>query len=297
MACFELKINNRMYKLPTNGSNDLDSLVQAAIHFKSENPKGFELFCQDLMQNKEKPDSLELKPLSKREQRDFLPALQDNLQKAGITLHIDENEFQDAIQKNNLNPDAKSFVLNGEIYIDPTNFDITDAFHEISHLFFAVLKIQNREKYTQLLDTLLKNPVIKEIFKNLPNVYKKSDLGFEADTKEEAVMRYIELVLSNKLNEEEMEVGGDSIDIIDEVLSPVIMQIFGIEKENYPGFVSFMNSFITDITTFGGMVTMRPKLDSVGFIDYKNQAIKSAAVSEYLQDLADRKIIQKGECQ
>lgn len=297
MACFELRINNKLYRLPTNGSNDVDSLVEAAIAFRRQNPKLFEQFCAELKENSIKPDSLKLKPLTSKEQRDFLPALQDNLAKAGIILHTTSQEFQQAIDENELDPNAKSFVLKGEIYIDPSRFDITDAFHEISHLFFAVLKVQQKENYINLLDELIKNPVIEKIFKELPQILNTSDLGFEADVKEEAVMRYIELVLSNKLSKEEMEIGGDGIDIINAALSPIIMNIFGIKKENYPGFVSFMNSFITDVTTFGGMASMRPQLDSVGFIDYKNQAVKSAAISSYLQKLAERKIIEKGECE
>ena len=59
-------------------------------------------------------------------------------------------------KENNLNLEnkvdsVKAFVLNGQIYINTSNANAEDLFHELSHIFLGILKVSNPEAYQELI--------------------------------------------------------------------------------------------------------------------------------------------------
>jgi hypothetical protein len=69
---------------------------------------------------------------------------------------LSKDELISLSKENNLNLEnkvdsVKAFVLNGQIYINTSNANAEDLFHELSHIFLGILKVSNPEAYQELI--------------------------------------------------------------------------------------------------------------------------------------------------
>lgn len=65
---------------------------------------------------------------------------------------------------------VKAFVYNGEIYINTSNANAQDLFHELSHIFLGVLKAKDSQAYQEVVESFIKH----KNFKYQYNAHKKT---------------------------------------------------------------------------------------------------------------------------
>jgi hypothetical protein len=51
---------------------------------------------------------------------------------------------------------VRAFVYNGEIYINTSNANAQDLFHELSHIFLGVLKVKDFQAYQEIINSFVK---------------------------------------------------------------------------------------------------------------------------------------------
>lgn len=80
-----------------------------------------------------------------------------------IKIHaITRSELEELNKSQNLGLEKKlevikAFVLNGEIYINTSNANVENLFHELSHIFLGVLKAKDINMYQEVINNYIKN--------------------------------------------------------------------------------------------------------------------------------------------
>lgn len=65
---------------------------------------------------------------------------------------ITQSELNKLAKENNFSPSGvRAFILNGDIYINSSNANISDLFHELSHIFLGTLKVQDIHAYKRVI--------------------------------------------------------------------------------------------------------------------------------------------------
>ena len=74
--------------------------------------------------------------------------------KLGISIKtITQSQLNELAEQKKFNPNGvRAFILDGQIYINSSNADISDLFHELSHIFLGVLKINDFNAYQRIID-------------------------------------------------------------------------------------------------------------------------------------------------
>lgn len=140
---------------------------------------------------------------------------------------------------------VRAFVHNGQIYINTSNADISDLFHEISHLFLGAIKVRDFDSYEEILDRIVNNKKNAKRFESIYK-YKKSSYAnlAETDLVEEAVVELI----AEKMFKQDFLVE----DYIPEKFKKFMEEIMGrvqnitqdANTENTIGFDSFMKNLL-----------------------------------------------------
>ena len=89
--------------------------------------------------------------------------------KLGLNIQsITQSELNEKAKENNFSPNGvRAFILNGDIYINSSNANIADLFHELAHIFLGALKVNKFEAYQQIIDSYKKT---KEFARTLPYI-------------------------------------------------------------------------------------------------------------------------------
>lgn len=114
------------------------------------------------------------------------------------TTILSADELNTFIKNNNIGEDIKNvraFVFNGDIYINSSNSDMSDFFHEISHIFLGVLKAKYPKDYIQLIEDYSKIKGFNNQLSYVNKVYK--NFSYQ-DKVEEAVVSRIAQKMFNK---------------------------------------------------------------------------------------------------
>lgn len=146
------------------------------------------------------------------------------------TTILSYNELSDFIEKNNINENVKNvkaFVYNGDIYINSSNSDMSDFFHEISHIFLGVLKVKYPKDYVQLIEEYSKAKGFNSQLAYMNKLYK--DFSFQ-DRVEEAVVAMIAKKMFNKKSLVESFEGKDFLQDFELIMSRY--PEFAKEKQN-----------------------------------------------------------------
>lgn len=308
MACvrtYTLNLNGKTFKVSSSnieGEASLTDLLSAINDLRETDYTQFEELTNALNEKIpviRKPDS--------RRNRDLPYLIKDNLKKLGVEMEVlnqDQwDKFCEDYSKNKkvkIDHDAKSFFLDGKIYVRQNGFKVEDSIHELSHLLLAVMKSQNFSKYQNFVHTMYKHPKVSEIASGIRTIKVYSD-NYDLDFEEEAVVRYLEgLLTENTSFIPEFEVNGeviDTVDFLNNSLKPVIQDTFGITY--FPGIITFFKSLVKDIPEYGSTIFTAKNQSSIGYKQMKQQAIKSQQVSaliNYYSSEEGGNLIQKGEC-
>jgi len=67
---------------------------------------------------------------------------------------------------------VKAFVYNGQIYINTSNANVEDLFHELSHILLGIVKAKDLNMYNELIDSYKTKNGYKYLFNTHRKTYK-----------------------------------------------------------------------------------------------------------------------------
>lgn len=108
----------------------------------------------------------------------------------GISIKsITRSELELMSKENNLGLEnklniVKAFVYNGEIYINTSNANAQDLFHELSHIFLGILKVKDFQAYQEIINSFVKHKDYQYQYNAHKQTYKHYS---EQDVMEEVV--------------------------------------------------------------------------------------------------------------
>ena len=152
------------------------------------------------------------------------------------------NELKQFCQENNLEipSDAKAFVYNGRIYINGSNSNLSDLFHEVAHIFLGVAKVKYPQDYEKLIDSYSKRREFSRSFKNINKTYS----GFsQRDKLEEAVADMIAENLFRKQYLSESFLSEDISNDLQRIISK-FPSLISEQKDSSLEFEGFMKQLI-----------------------------------------------------
>ena len=81
-------------------------------------------------------------------------------EKFGIAINtMSQTELDDFGKQNKINvKNARAFIYNGQIYINSSNANVSDVFHEMTHIFLGVLKVKYPDSYQAVITKYQQKP-------------------------------------------------------------------------------------------------------------------------------------------
>lgn len=94
-------------------------------------------------------------------------------EKFGIDINtMSQTELNDFGKQNNIDvKNARAFIYNGQIYINSSNANVSDVFHEMAHIFLGVLKAKYPDSYQAIITKYQQSPKFKNNFKYIDVAY------------------------------------------------------------------------------------------------------------------------------
>lgn len=94
-------------------------------------------------------------------------------EKFGIAINtMSQTELNDFGKQNNIDvKNARAFIYNGQIYINSSNANVSDVFHEMAHIFLGVLKAKYPNSYQAIITKYQQSPKFKNNFKYIDAAY------------------------------------------------------------------------------------------------------------------------------
>lgn len=142
---------------------------------------------------------LKFKQISKRPNiGDLYDAADYFSNKYGINITVQSKEDFDKFRETHktIGEDTRAFVYNGDIYLNGSKADMSDMFHEISHIFLRILKNKNFEAYQKFISTIISNT--KNYNSRKANISKKYKGFSEEDKIEETIVSIMATTLFKK---------------------------------------------------------------------------------------------------
>lgn len=138
---------------------------------------------------------------------------------------------------------VKAFVLNGEIYINGTTADISDLFHEMSHIFLGVLKVKYPNTYKNVINSYIKSKKFSQNFNYINRTYRNLS---HQDKLEETVAEIIANQMFNKNSLVSQFKGEEFVDDFKVILTkfPELVQDIQTSGLEFSGFMK--NILTTD---------------------------------------------------
>lgn len=131
--------------------------------------------------------------------QDLIAIVQHFREHFGITCNIVTNdEIKTGINGISIDPSAKAFILNGQIYINIDQANSGDLIHEYSHLILGIMKAKNMKQYQDLISIVTKLPDYQMRLDLFRNTYK--DTRSEIDLQEEIFVTLFGDFIGNKFS-------------------------------------------------------------------------------------------------
>ena len=205
---------------------------------------------------------LNFKQISKRPNiGDLYEAADYFSNKYGINITVQSKEDFDKFREahKTISEDTRAFVYNGDIYLNGSRADMSDMFHEISHIFLRVLKNKNFEAYQKFISTIISNTENYNVRKE--SISKKYKGFSEEDKIEETIVSIMATTLFKKsslltgFNRKDFDKDFDTLlkQITDEYT-----EIVSGDSDNSIQFNSTIKNILTnDVTKEGIIKSMR----------------------------------------
>lgn len=139
----------------------------------------------------------------------------------------------------------KAFVYNGEIYINTSNANSQDLFHELSHIFLGVLKVKDPQAYQEIIDSFSTH----KNFKYQYNAHQKTYRHYaEQDVIEEVVADMIseEMFKAKQLGSSDF-IGNEFLLQFEEILKRS-ERFTRTMQDNGLGFANYMKDLLNENT-------------------------------------------------
>lgn len=131
--------------------------------------------------------------------QDLIAVVQHFREHFGITCNIVTNdEIKMGINGISIDPSAKAFILNGQIYINIDQANSGDLIHEYSHLILGIMKAKDMKQYQNLISIVTKLPDYQMRLDLFRNTYK--DTRSEIDLQEEIFVTLFGDFIGNKFS-------------------------------------------------------------------------------------------------
>lgn len=94
-------------------------------------------------------------------------------EKFGIDINtMSQTELDDFGKQNKIDvKNARAFIYDGQIYINSSNANVSDVFHEMAHIFLGVLKAKYPDSYQAIITKYQQSPKFKNNFKYIDVAY------------------------------------------------------------------------------------------------------------------------------
>lgn len=164
---------------------------------------------------------------------------------------------------------VRGFVFNGQIYINTSNANASDIFHELSHIFLGVLKATNLQAYNEIITSYQKKNTYNYQFNRHRKTYQHYS---EQDVIEETVADLLaeELFKAKQLGEAQVQ--GDALLSLFEDIFKRSQSFVNDIKDNGLGFSRYMGSLLNENL---GTVQRNMKIS-----DLVKQYIKEGKITE-----------------
>lgn len=166
----------------------------------------------------------------------------------GINIHaITRSELREMSQEQNLKLEnkldvIKAFVYNGEVYINTSNANVDDLFHELSHIFLGIVKAKDIDAYQELISKYTRKTGFQYQF----NAHKKSYQHYaEQDIIEETVA---DMIAKEMFDSKSLLDGGFNGDQFTSMFFDIFKksQRFGDMPDNNLGFSKYMKRLLDE---------------------------------------------------
>lgn len=163
-----------------------------------------------------------------------------------------------------IDPAARAFVYEGHIYINGAKANLSDMFHEMSHIFLGVIKATNRQAYEKLIQHY-KESNQKEFDKVFSSVDKNYKGFSREDVTEEAIVTMISRHMFGKKSLINGFHGTDFDDDFNFILNDVYHNYKEIINANKESPLDFQG-FITQLMSKKNMKVMDKNMKLSNFV-------------------------------
>lgn len=292
MACnyeFQLPTGKVLMALPAGASQEsdftLDAFIKDLTVYMSNNPKAKEEFEQILTTVSEQ-QYLEAKELSSANRKAVLEQMAAHLQQIGVPVTLCTSATMPRVGTER---NASACVVNGQIYINTSKASVSDPMHEMMHLVFGVMKVDDYALFKDVMQQMFKLKEAQEIYNTQLSTSYEGLMYY--DKLEETFVRLISDLLLGKYDLLHNEELSSFIDSMSETLKPSIEKTFGIQMTD--GLLDFLQSPVKHLTKRGSTLFIKKNYRTLGYTEHKQKVVESNRITQYIRDLINNGTIQE----
>ena len=185
-----------------------------------------------------------------------------------------QEEINKLAETNNFNANGvRAFVLDGQIHINSNNADLSDLFHEISHIIMGIMKVQDFDSYQKFINSFKTKKNFSKQYEYVNRVYNNFA---EQDKLEECVANMIASKIFNSSSLAKVLLDS-------KVFSEAVIDEY---REIFKDFTNMLQP-----TNSGGLSI------STLFEQSKEQIQQNMRLTTFIQDNIDKGIIQELNCE
>lgn len=292
MACnyeFQLPTGKVLMALPAGVSQEsdftLDTFIKDLTVYMSNNPKAKEEF-EKLLTTVSEQQYLEAKELSSVNRKAVLEQMTAHLQQIGVPVTLCTSATMPRVGTER---NASACVVNGQIYINTSKASVSDPMHEMMHLVFGVMKVDDYALFKDVMQQMFKLKEAQEIYNTQLSTSYEGLMYY--DKLEETFVRLISDLLLGKYDLLHNEELSSFLDNMSETLKPSIEKTFGIQMTD--GLLDFLQSPVKHLTKRGSTLFIKKNYRTLGYTEHKQKVIESNRITQYIRDLINNGTIQE----
>lgn len=292
MACnyeFQLPTGKVLMALPAGVSQEsdftLDTFIKDLTVYMSNTPKAKEEF-EKLLTTVSEQQYLEAEELSSVNRKAVLEQMAAHLQQIGVPVTLCTSATMPRVGTER---NASACVVNGQIYINTSKASVSDPMHEMMHLVFGVMKVDDYALFKEVMQQMFKLKEAQEIYNTQLSTSYEGLMYY--DKLEETFVRLISDLLLGKYDLLHNEELSSFIDSMSEILKPSIEKTFGIRMTD--GLLDFLQSPVKHLTKRGSTLFIKKNHRTLGYTEHKQKVIESNRITQYIRDLINNGTIQE----
>lgn len=292
MACnyeFQLPTGKVLMALPAGASQEsdftLDTFIKDLTVYMSNNPKAKEEF-EKLLTTVSEQQYLEAKELSSVNRKAVLEQMAAHLQQIGVPVTLCTSATMPRVGTER---NASACVVNGQIYINTSKASVSDPMHEMMHLVFGVMKVDDYSLFKDVMQQMFKLKEAQEIYNTQLSTSYEGLMYY--DKLEETFVRLISDLLLGKYDLMHNEELSTFLDNMAEILKPSIEKTFGIQMTD--GLLDFLQSPVKHLTKRGSTLFIKKNYRTLGYTEHKQKVVESNRITQYIRDLINNGTIQE----